>query len=69
MMWSATEENHLFSQNEEEETDEWYKELKQSLNLTEEQKKEVQSKKAFLQEQKKVLEKLIGKLKTIKTEI
>ena len=71
MMWSAAEKKHLFSENEEEEmeNEEWFKELKFSLNLSQEQKLEIKNKRKFLEEQKIVLEKLIDELKEVKDEI
>ena len=69
MMWSASEGKHLFGDEEECYEDEWFLELKNALNLTEEQKKEIQSKREFLKEQKCLLESLIKDLKDIKNDI
>lgn len=44
-------------------------ELRDTLNLSEEQKKEILSKREFLREQKALLEKLVGDLKEIKGNI
>jgi hypothetical protein len=68
MMWSAAEGRHLFG-NEEQDDDEWFIELRDALNLSEEQKREIQGKREFLKEQKQLLEKLIGDLKEIKNDI
>lgn len=54
MMWSAAEGRHLFG-NEEQDDDEWFIELRDALNLSEEQKREIQGKREFLKEQKKLL--------------
>lgn len=54
MMWSAAEGRHLFGSHQEEE-DEWFVELRDALNLSEEQKKEILSKREFLREQKALL--------------
>ena len=68
MMWSAAEGRHLFGNHHEEE-DEWFVELRDALNLSEEQKREILSKREFLREQKALLEKLVGDLKEIKGNI
>lgn len=68
MMWSAAEGRHLFGSDEQED-DEWFLELRNALNLSEEQKREIQSKREFLKEQKVLLEKLIHDLKDIKNDI
>ena len=44
-------------------------ELKKALNLTPQQKQEIQSKQNFLKEQKQLLERLIGELRSIKNDI
>jgi hypothetical protein len=67
-MWSAAEGRHLFGSDEQED-DEWFLELRNALNLSEEQKREIQSKCDFLKEQKVLLEKLIHDLKDIKNDI